>query len=88
MDFLAGLAASQEEIDSATLKLVAARVCVEEWMRKKSTHPLYRPEAGDDRGTCGVAITALVEVGGGRSAGETSPLMWQRLANRRSGASR
>jgi hypothetical protein len=41
MDFLAGLAASQEEVDGATTKLVAARVCLEEWMRKKNTRPLY-----------------------------------------------
>jgi hypothetical protein len=40
MDFLAGLAASHEELDGATVELVAARVYVEEWIRKKSVHPL------------------------------------------------
>jgi hypothetical protein len=41
MDFLAGLAALREELGGATVELVAARVCVEEWMRKKSVRPLY-----------------------------------------------
>jgi hypothetical protein len=41
MDFLAGLAASQEELGGATVELVATRVCVEEWMRKKSARSLY-----------------------------------------------
>jgi hypothetical protein len=48
---------------------------------------LYRPEAGDGRGTRGITITALAEMGGGRSAGETSPLTWRRLPKQRSGAS-
>jgi hypothetical protein len=48
---------------------------------------LYRPEAGDGRGTRGVAITALVDVGGGRSVAEASPLTWRKLPKRRSGAS-
>jgi hypothetical protein len=61
---------------------------VEEWMRKKRAPSLYRLEAGDGRGTRGVALTALAEVSGGRSAGEASPLTWRRLPKRRSGASR
>jgi hypothetical protein len=41
LDCLAGLAASQEELGSATVELVAARVRVEEWMTKNSARPLY-----------------------------------------------
>jgi hypothetical protein len=85
MDFLAGLAASQEELGGATVELMVARVCVDEWMRKKRASSLYRPEAGDGRGTRGVAIAALAEVGGRRSAGEASPLTWRRLPKRCSG---
>jgi hypothetical protein len=33
---------------------------------------LYRTEAGDERGTRGIAITSFAEVGGGRSTGEAS----------------
>jgi hypothetical protein len=36
MEFLAGLVASQEELGGATVEVVAARVCDEEWMRKTS----------------------------------------------------
>jgi hypothetical protein len=49
---------------------------------------LYRPEACEGRRTRGITITALAEVGGGRSAGEASALMWRRLMKRHSGASR
>ena len=48
---------------------------------------LYRPEVGDGRGTRGVAITALAEVGGGRSAAEASPLTRRRVPKRRLEAS-
>jgi hypothetical protein len=40
-------------------------------MRKSS---LYKPEAGEGRGRRGIAITSLVEVGGGRLVGEASSL--------------
>jgi hypothetical protein len=37
--------------------------------------PLYTPEAGERRGTRGITIILLAEVGGRRAAGEASLLM-------------
>jgi hypothetical protein len=48
---------------------------------------LYTPKAGEGRGTRVIAITSFVEVGGGCSAVEASPLTWRRLPKRRLGAS-
>jgi hypothetical protein len=57
-------------------------------MMKTSARPsLYTPEAAEGRGTHGIAITSLAEVGGGRSTGVAWPLTWHRLRNRRLGAS-
>jgi hypothetical protein len=41
MEYIAGLVASQEERGDAMVEVVAARVCVEERMRKTSAHSLY-----------------------------------------------
>jgi hypothetical protein len=72
MDFFAGLAASQEDLGSFTVEVMAARVCVEDRVdeRKTSALSLHRPEAGEGRDTCGIAITLSAEVGDGCSAGE------------------
>jgi hypothetical protein len=41
MEFLVGLVASQEERGSTKVEVVAARVSVEERMRKTTVRPLY-----------------------------------------------
>jgi hypothetical protein len=44
---------------------------------------LYMLEAGDGRGTRGVAITSCAEVAEGRAPREASPLRGRELPNRR-----
>jgi hypothetical protein len=57
------------------VEVLAARVYVEERMRKMSVRPsLYMSEAADGRDTRGITITSLVEVGSGHSTGEPSSL--------------
>jgi hypothetical protein len=89
MDFLAGLAVSQEDLGGATVELVAARVCLAEWMSKKNARPLYISQRqATAAGRMASPLTSLVEVGGGGSAAEASPVTWRRLPKRRSGATR
>jgi hypothetical protein len=58
------------------------------WEEMRCVCPcLYRSEAGDGRGTRGIAITSCAEVGNGRAPREASSLRDRRLPKRRLGAS-
>jgi hypothetical protein len=64
MDSLAGLWGCEGVGGGTTVEVLATRVCVEDMMRQPSVHPsLDMPEAAVGRGTRGIAITSLAEVG-------------------------
>jgi hypothetical protein len=71
------------------VELVAARVCVGEWIRRKNARSLYigRRQA-TAAGRVATPLLCWQRVGDGRLAGEASPLTRRRLPKRRSDASR